>query len=100
MLTARVPLVVAAVLLWAGLSESALQTYNFTIHSGSRAPGDSSLPDPLLHMTDCYTDGFTREVYLINGQQPGPLIEADEGDELEIFVKNELPVESTIHWHG
>jgi len=39
-------------------------------------------------------------VYLINGQQPGPLIEIDEGDELEVFVKNDLPVESTIHWHG
>ena len=45
-------------------------------------------------------DGFTRDVYLINGQQPGPLIEIDEGDDLEVFVKNDLPVESTIHWHG
>ncbi|KFY32044.1 hypothetical protein V493_00559 [Pseudogymnoascus sp. VKM F-4281 (FW-2241)] len=44
--------------------------------------------------------GVSREVYLINGQQPGPLIEIDEGDELEVFVKNDLPVESTIHWHG
>merc|ERR1712093_269443 len=52
-------------------------------HSGTRAP-----------------DGVSREVYLINGQQPGPLIEVDEGDELEVFVKNALPVESTIHWHG
>ena len=39
-------------------------------------------------------------MYLINGQQPGPLIEADEGDDLEVFVKNELSVETTIHWHG
>ncbi|OBT77742.1 hypothetical protein VF21_03851 [Pseudogymnoascus sp. 05NY08] len=28
-------------------------------------------------------NGVTREVYLINDQQPGPLIETDEGDELE-----------------
>lgn len=41
-----------------------------------------------------------REVYLVNGQQPGPLTEADEGDDLEIFVQNDLPVEQTIHWHG
>ena len=47
-----------------------------------------------------FTDGVTRQVYLINGQQPGPLIEADEGDDLEIFVNNELPVETTVHWHG
>ncbi|KAI9675041.1 MAG: hypothetical protein M1817_001447 [Caeruleum heppii] len=44
--------------------------------------------------------GFMREVYLINGQKPGPLIDIDEGDELEVSVKNDLPVESTIHWHG
>jgi len=41
-----------------------------------------------------------RKVYLINDQQPGPLIEADEGDDLEIFVQNNLRVEQTIHWHG
>jgi len=41
----------------------------------------------LQHITYYYTDGFSREVYLINGQQPGPLIEIDEGDELEVFVK-------------
>jgi FtsP/CotA-like multicopper oxidase with cupredoxin domain len=51
-------------------------------------------------VTDRWADGFTRDVYLINGQQPGPLIEIDEGDDLEVFVKNELSVESTIHWHG
>lgn len=45
-------------------------------------------------------DGFSREVYLINGQQPGPLIEVEEGDDLEVFVKNNLNVETTIHWHG
>lgn len=46
------------------------------------------------------TDGFSRPVYLINGQHPAPLIEANEDDTLEVFVKNDLPVETTIHWHG
>jgi len=45
-------------------------------------------------------DGVSRTVYLINGQQPGPLIVADEGDDLEVFVQNNLTVETTIHWHG
>ncbi|KAJ9139015.1 Multicopper oxidase [Coniochaeta hoffmannii] len=71
------------VLLHAPLSRAALRRYNFTIHSETRAP-----------------DGFSREVYLINGQQPGPLIDVDEGDELEVFVQNDLPVDTTIHWHG
>lgn len=39
-------------------------------------------------------------MYLINGQQPGPLVEADEGDDLEIIVHNQLTVENTVHWHG
>ncbi|OJJ54694.1 hypothetical protein ASPSYDRAFT_49808 [Aspergillus sydowii CBS 593.65] len=64
-------------------SGAILRTYNLTLHSDIRAP-----------------DGVKREVYLINGQQPGPLIEADEGDDLEIFVKNLLPVDATLHWHG
>merc|ERR1711977_724959 len=64
-------------------TRAALRSYNLTLHTGTRAP-----------------DGVSREVYLINGQQPGPLIEAEEGDELEIFVQNDLPVEQTIHWHG
>lgn len=51
-------------------------------------------------MVNGITDGFSRPVYLINGQHPGPLIEADEDDTLEVFVKNDLPVETTIHWHG
>lgn len=64
-------------------SSARLRSYNFTVHSGVRAP-----------------DGVPREVYLINNQQPGPLIEAEEGDDLEIFVKNDLTVETTVHWHG
>merc|ERR1711977_795675 len=46
------------------------------------------------------TDGFTRPVYLINGEHPAPLIEANEDDTLEVFVEDDLPVETTIHWHG
>lgn len=53
-----------------------------------------------MSMVNGLTDGFSRPVYLINGQQPAPLIEADEDDTLEVFVKNDLPVETTIHWHG
>lgn len=37
---------------------------------------------------------------MINGQNSGPLIEVDEGDELEVEVFNKLGVDTTIHWHG
>lgn len=46
-------------------------------------------------------DGYTKEVYAINGQMPGPLIEANEGDTVVVTVQNDLVDESTtIHWHG
>lgn len=40
---------------------------------------------------------------LINGQHPGPVIEANWGDWIEITVHNEIesPFEGTaLHWHG
>ncbi|KAG0143359.1 hypothetical protein CROQUDRAFT_66288, partial [Cronartium quercuum f. sp. fusiforme G11] len=45
-------------------------------------------------------DGFWRTVLAINNQIPGPLIEANEGDSLEITVINHLDSPVTIHWHG
>ncbi|WAR61333.1 hypothetical protein PtB15_12B18 [Puccinia triticina] len=45
-------------------------------------------------------DGFTRNVFVINNQFPGPLIEANEGDTIIVNVKNELNLPLSIHWHG
>ena len=46
-------------------------------------------------------DGFSRPVFAINGQYPGPAIEANWGDYVQITVKNEMPNNGTsIHWHG
>ena len=36
----------------------------------------------------------------INGQIPGPTLNFDEGEYAIIYVKNEMSVESSIHWHG
>lgn len=43
-------------------------------------------------------DGHGRPAFSINGQTPGPLIEADEGDEIEVFLDNQLTFETTMHW--
>lgn len=43
-------------------------------------------------------DGHGRPVFAINGQSPGPVIEADEGDEIEVLVDNQLTFETTMHW--
>jgi FtsP/CotA-like multicopper oxidase with cupredoxin domain len=39
--------------------------------------------------------------YSLNGTSPGPLIEATEGDLVEVTVRNEsVPDGMTLHWHG
>ncbi|KAK1853127.1 laccase-1 precursor [Colletotrichum chrysophilum] len=48
-------------------------------------------------------DGFEQELLLVNGQFPGPQIEANWGDIVEVTVHNNItgPEEGTaIHWHG
>ncbi|CAG8671084.1 5439_t:CDS:2 [Cetraspora pellucida] len=57
--------------------------YNLTITKGPSSP-----------------DGFKRDIYLINGRFPGPLIEADKDDTIVINVKNELCEDTTVHSHG
>jgi FtsP/CotA-like multicopper oxidase with cupredoxin domain len=47
-----------------------------------------------------YTDGAKTPVWTYNGTIPGPLIEANVGDELVVHFRNSLPEETTIHWHG
>ncbi len=45
-------------------------------------------------------DGTQTEFWAYNNHLPGPLIEVMEGDTVEIEFINDLPQESTIHWHG
>lgn len=40
------------------------------------------------------------ETWLYNDQYPGPELRVEEGDRVQITVKNELDAETTIHWHG
>ncbi|KAF2862489.1 multicopper oxidase [Piedraia hortae CBS 480.64] len=50
-----------------------------------------------------YADGVARDVILVNDQFPGPVIEANWGDWVEVKVNNNItsPEEGTsLHWHG
>ncbi|KAF2453738.1 multicopper oxidase-domain-containing protein [Lineolata rhizophorae] len=56
-----------------------------------------------LHITNTTVspDGIERIGFLVNGQMPGPVIEANWGDWIVINVYNELENNgTTIHWHG
>ncbi|MEC4727097.1 multicopper oxidase domain-containing protein [Shewanella sp. D64] len=46
------------------------------------------------------TPGFSNKVWAFNGQVPGPLIRAKEGDRLKITVQNNSTLAHTVHWHG
>ncbi|KAM3071831.1 hypothetical protein ACMFMG_009688 [Clarireedia jacksonii] len=63
-----------------------IRSYDFTVTRGRIAP-----------------DGYFKDVILINGQFPGPTIEANWGDTFQITVHNQIsnPEEGTsFHWHG
>lgn len=44
--------------------------------------------------------GVTTAVYAYNGTVPGPVLEFMEGDEVVVRFRNDLPEETTVHWHG
>ncbi|MEZ7496996.1 multicopper oxidase domain-containing protein [Leeuwenhoekiella aequorea] len=54
-----------------------------------------TLREELVNKADKEVMGMT-----INGQIPGPTLNFNEGEYAVIYVKNEMSVESSIHWHG
>jgi len=51
-------------------------------------------------LTNEFAPGFKAIVWGYNGEMPGPLIEAVEGDRIRIYVTNRLKVPTSVHWHG
>jgi FtsP/CotA-like multicopper oxidase with cupredoxin domain len=47
-----------------------------------------------------FTLGHATRIWGYDGQVPGPVIEGEVGDLLEVQLTNELPQPTTIHWHG
>ena len=47
-----------------------------------------------------FAPGLRARVWAYNGGTPGPVIECVEGDRLRIYVTNQLPEPTTVHWHG
>ncbi len=44
--------------------------------------------------------GPTVATWAYDGVLPGPLLRASAGDMLEVTLNNQLPADTTIHWHG
>ena len=71
----------------------------------AQAPTDAQTPTVALTLTAAparleLVPGVLTDVYAFNGSVPGPTIEVEEGDRVVIHFQNDLPVPSTIHWHG
>jgi len=47
-----------------------------------------------------FAPGMIVDTWGYNGQCPGPMIEAVEGDRVRILVTNKLPEPTSVHWHG
>jgi FtsP/CotA-like multicopper oxidase with cupredoxin domain len=44
--------------------------------------------------------GVFEEAWAYNGVVPGPMIRVNEGDTVRVTVKNELPEDTVVHFHG
>ena len=44
--------------------------------------------------------GHPRHAIAVNGRLPGPTLEFTEGDTAEVYIHNEMMMETSIHWHG
>jgi FtsP/CotA-like multicopper oxidase with cupredoxin domain len=47
-----------------------------------------------------FAAGITVNCWGYNGITPGPTIEAFEGDRVRLYVTNNLPEGTSVHWHG
>jgi len=82
-----------------------------TSYTPVTVPNGSTLPWRLVDGVKVYhlvVEAFMREFapglqvtcWGYNGQTPGPVIEAVEGDRVRIYVTNRLPEATSVHWHG
>jgi manganese oxidase len=51
-------------------------------------------------VTHTIAPGLEIEAWGYNGSTPGPLLEAVAGDKVRIYVTNQLPEATSVHWHG
>jgi FtsP/CotA-like multicopper oxidase with cupredoxin domain len=56
--------------------------------------------DLTIDQTTVNYSGKMKKALAINGQIPAPQLTFTEGDIAEIYVKNNLDEESSLHWHG
>jgi FtsP/CotA-like multicopper oxidase with cupredoxin domain len=66
----------------------------------SRTPGVVEVELTAAEATMSILPGTTTPVYAYDGRVPGPTLELREGDRVLVRFRNDLPVATTVHWHG
>ncbi|NVO86283.1 multicopper oxidase domain-containing protein [Hymenobacter terrestris] len=66
----------------------------------ARAQTDTTVYTLTLRQEPVNKAGKTVAAMTVNGGIPGPTIRFKEGDYAVIYVKNEMDVETSVHWHG
>jgi len=78
------------------------QSIDSDYYAGTYSTGQTCSYDFTITNTTMDFDGSGAKLaFAINGQVPGPVIECNWGDVLQVTVHNKLQDNSTtIHWHG
>ena len=66
----------------------------------SREPGKVEVTLTATATRLSLVPGVETDVYAYNGTVPGPTLELHEGDRVTVHFRNDLPEETTVHWHG
>ncbi|SDE34308.1 copper-resistance protein, CopA family [Mucilaginibacter pineti] len=103
----KIKLLVLAGLFWPGFvlaqhgmamkagSDMADKKMPFYTKVGNHAIYHLYIADTTVNFT-----GKTRPAMAINGSIPAPTLTFTEGDTAEIYVHNQMMMETSIHWHG
>ena len=91
-----------------GVATSALVAASGVLDEGNAIALAQATPEPQTHDFTLTASEFDWDlmadvrvrVWGYNGQMPGPELRVTEGDTVRVTLENDLPVPTTIHWHG
>jgi FtsP/CotA-like multicopper oxidase with cupredoxin domain/plastocyanin len=91
-----------------GVATSALVAASGVLDDGATIAFAQATPEPQTHEFTLTASEFAWDlmddvrvrVWGYNGQMPGPELRVTEGDTVRVTLENDLPVPTTIHWHG
>jgi FtsP/CotA-like multicopper oxidase with cupredoxin domain len=89
------------------MTESMLAFPATTEGKGAQVLAPTVLPNGIkqFEVTAAITEwevspGQLVEAWTYNGQVPGPTLRVAVGDEIQVVVRNDLPMGTDVHWHG